>query len=79
MKLTTPKVKKKILVQISWAVSILFLAQNIISGLGEIWGFEKVVDQIAATMVKVAAPLEVVFLGKILTEKDKETENETKN
>ena len=79
MKTTTPKVKKKILVQISWAVCILFLGSNIIEKVGSIWGFQQVAEQIAGTFVAFALPIETVFIGKMLADKDREAENETKD
>lgn len=75
-KTTKPKVKRKILDQISFAVCILFLAHTIIKEVGKIWGFAEIADQIAGTFVAFAAPIEAVFLGKRWGEKDKEVDNE---
>ena len=70
--ITKPKVKKKIIHQISWAVCILFLISNIIEKIGGIWGFAAVAEQIAGTFVAIALPLEAVFIGHNLAKNDKE-------
>lgn len=79
MKAIIPKPKKKILTQVSYAVSILFMGQYIIKELGRIWGFPEVGEQIAATFVTFGAPLEAVFLGKMWADKDGEVKNESSN
>lgn len=66
------KPKKKVLKQISLAVCLLFLGHQIIKELGSIWGFAALAEQIAGTFVAFAVPIEAVFLGKYLNEKDKE-------
>lgn len=66
------KPKKKIIAQVSVAVCTLMIGQYIIKELGKIWGFSEVSEQVAATFVAFATPLQGVFLGKQWLKKDEE-------